>query len=189
MAVEDTAFGAVERLQRLVSMAGHPPTWSAVSLGFTFRSFSVIASSLPAYYLPAYCLPAYYHPAYYHPAYYLPAYYLQRIVSWQIIARKNSLPTSSLTANSLPTKCLSATSFGGFQADASDREQDQIQRIWSIRVLSEWFVRRGLQTWCGVWVSILVARSASWPWARFASGFPVLGAVLRRGFRHGVVSG
>ena len=70
MAVDDTAFGAVVgRLQRLISEAGHPPTWSAVSLGSTFRKFSVIASSLPSY------LPAYYHPAYYLSAF-LPACYL-----------------------------------------------------------------------------------------------------------------
>ena len=53
----------------MISEAGHPPTWSAVSLGSTFRKFSVIASSLPSY------LPAYYHPAYYLSAF-LPACYL-----------------------------------------------------------------------------------------------------------------
>ena len=82
---------------------------------------------------------------------------------------------NSLAANSLP-----ATSSGGFRADASDRKQVQ---IWSIPVLSVWFVQRRLQTRCGVRVRIPVARSASW--------FLALGAVCVRapGLWRGLASG
>ena len=50
-------------------------------------------------------------------------------------------------------------------------------------MLSVWFVQRRLQTRCGVWVSVLVARSASWSLA--------LGAVCVRapGLGRGFASG
>ena len=90
----------------------------SVSLGFTFWSCSVIASSLPAFYLPAYCLPAYNHPAYNHPAYCLPAYYHPACClsafylpayCHHISSGESSLSKSS-PGHSLPTGSLTATS-------------------------------------------------------------------------------